>query len=86
MNHPTHSGRDKPEQESSGEHADPQSPPLKDHERARPGHSERQVDKALEDTFPASDPPATGGVTRIDPSKPSGKRASREPDGGDKRR
>ncbi|MFM0051677.1 hypothetical protein [Caballeronia grimmiae] len=32
-------------------------------------HSERDeeiVDKAVEDTFPASDPPATGGVTRIE--------------------
>ena len=30
--------------------------------------SERQIDKALEDTFPASDPPATEGATRIEPS------------------
>jgi hypothetical protein len=32
-------------------------------------HSERgenEVDKAVEDSFPASDPPATGGVTRIE--------------------
>ena len=32
-------------------------------------HSERadeDLDKADEDTFPASDPPATGGVTRIE--------------------
>lgn len=32
-------------------------------------HSERNdddLDRAVEDTFPASDPPATGGVTRID--------------------
>jgi hypothetical protein len=27
--------------------------------------SEEEVDKAVEDTFPASDPPATGGTTRI---------------------
>ncbi|MDR5739269.1 MULTISPECIES: hypothetical protein [unclassified Caballeronia] len=27
---------------------------------------EEIVDKAVEDTFPASDPPATGGVTRIE--------------------
>jgi hypothetical protein len=35
-------------------------------------HSERDeddVDKAVEDTFPASDPPATGGVTRIEPDQ-----------------
>ncbi|KMQ80171.1 hypothetical protein BPMI_02939c [Candidatus Burkholderia pumila] len=32
-------------------------------------HADRDdetVDKAVEDTFPASDPPATGGVTRIE--------------------
>jgi hypothetical protein len=32
-------------------------------------HSERgedDVDKAVEDSFPASDPPSTGGVTRIE--------------------
>jgi hypothetical protein len=28
--------------------------------------SEEDVDKAIEDTFPASDPPATGGTTRIE--------------------
>ncbi|WP_162842061.1 hypothetical protein [Paraburkholderia monticola] len=27
--------------------------------------SEEDVDKAVEDTFPASDPPATGGTSRI---------------------
>ncbi|MDH6149502.1 MULTISPECIES: hypothetical protein [Paraburkholderia] len=27
--------------------------------------SEKNVDDAVEDTFPASDPPSTGGVTRI---------------------
>ncbi len=26
---------------------------------------EALVDKAVEDTFPASDPPATGGITRV---------------------
>jgi hypothetical protein len=32
-------------------------------------HSERDeddVDRAVEESFPASDPPATGGVTRIE--------------------
>ena len=32
-------------------------------------HSQRDdedLDRAVEDTFPASDPPATGGVTRIE--------------------
>jgi hypothetical protein len=28
--------------------------------------SEEDIDKAVEDTFPASDPPATGGTTRIE--------------------
>ncbi|TCG03490.1 hypothetical protein BZM27_48080 [Paraburkholderia steynii] len=28
--------------------------------------SEDIVDKSVEDTFPASDPPATGGITRIE--------------------
>lgn len=28
--------------------------------------SEDVVDKSIEDTFPASDPPATGGTTRIE--------------------
>jgi hypothetical protein len=28
--------------------------------------SEADVDKAVEDSFPASDPPATGGTTRIE--------------------
>jgi hypothetical protein len=29
--------------------------------------SESNVDKAVEDTFPASDPPSIGGVTKINP-------------------
>ncbi|RFU44993.1 hypothetical protein [Paraburkholderia sp. DHOC27] len=28
--------------------------------------SEEDLDKGIEDTFPASDPPATGGTTRIE--------------------
>jgi hypothetical protein len=32
---------------------------------------EDTVDKAVEDTFPASDPPATGGVTRIETDEDS---------------
>ena len=36
------------------------------HEQRRPDErSEDAVDKAVEDTFPASDAPATGGTTRI---------------------
>lgn len=41
---------------------------------------EHLVDKAVEDTFPASDAPATGGITRIekddDPHKRDDKRSS----------
>jgi hypothetical protein len=37
--------------------------------------SERDQDKTLEDTFPASDPPANSGITGADrPDKPSHKR------------
>lgn len=28
--------------------------------------SEKQIDQAVEDTFPASDPPSTGGTTKIE--------------------
>lgn len=28
--------------------------------------SEKQIDQAIEDTFPASDPPSTGGTTKIE--------------------
>jgi hypothetical protein len=31
--------------------------------------SEKQIDKQVEDSFPASDPPSTGGTTRIEPEK-----------------
>ncbi|KWI28051.1 hypothetical protein WM04_21180 [Burkholderia ubonensis] len=49
------------------------SPPRKHHDDTQARHSERHIDDALDDTFPASDPPAIGGVTRIDPSKPGRK-------------
>jgi hypothetical protein len=36
-------------------------------EQCDPGdRTEAEVDKTVEDTFPASDPPATGGATRIE--------------------
>lgn len=44
-------------------------------------HSEREeedVDKAVEDTFPASDPPATGGVTRIEPEDEKGEKGEKK--------
>lgn len=34
---------------------------------------EEDVDKAVEDSFPASDPPSTGGVTRIESDDEKGK-------------
>ncbi|WP_253074392.1 DUF2934 domain-containing protein [Paraburkholderia tropica] len=34
------------------------------------GKSERSVDSAVEATFPASDPPAIGGATRIEGESP----------------
>ncbi|AFQ50638.1 hypothetical protein [Burkholderia cepacia] len=48
-------------------------PPSKD-------KTEERIDEGLEETFPASDPPAVGGATRIDPTKPSGERERRAPD------
>lgn len=37
-------------------------------QRAPDDKSEASLDDAVEDSFPASDPPSTGGVTRIGPS------------------
>lgn len=38
-------------------------------------HSDQDQDKALEDTFPASDPPANSGITGAEtPNKPSDQR------------
>ena len=31
--------------------------------------SEKQIDSEVEDSFPASDPPSTGGTTKIVPDK-----------------
>ncbi|KWF31832.1 hypothetical protein WL88_16525 [Burkholderia diffusa] len=42
--------------------------------------TEKRIDEGLEETFPASDPPAVGGATRIDPARPSGERDRRAPD------
>jgi hypothetical protein len=37
-------------------------------EQKRPDdRTDEEIDKAVEDTFPASDPPATGGATQIEP-------------------
>lgn len=42
-------------------------------------HSDRRRDKALKDSFPASDPPANSGVTGAEPpDKPSNERNEAE--------
>ncbi|MBN3820952.1 hypothetical protein G3N57_32375 [Paraburkholderia sp. Se-20369] len=41
--------------------------------------TEERIDEGLEETFPASDPPAIGGASRIDPAKPSGQRDKHPP-------
>jgi hypothetical protein len=46
------------------------------HPHSHEHKGEAQIDQAVEDTFPASDPPSTGGKTRIGPdeSKAGGER------------
>lgn len=44
-------------------------------QRAPDDKSEKSVDDSVEDTFPASDPPSTGGVTRIEADEGSEPRA-----------
>jgi hypothetical protein len=39
--------------------------------------SESQIDHTVEDSFPASDPPATGGTTRIEPDETQHKHAEK---------
>nr|WP_256583899.1 hypothetical protein [Burkholderia singularis] len=72
MTHPKHPDRDTPARQHGA------SPPLKNQERARTRHSERHIDEMLEQTFPASDAPATGGITRIEPSAPADEHEDRE--------
>ena len=40
--------------------------------------SEKQIDKEVEDSFPASDPPSTGGTTKINPDSDAKSRESRD--------
>ena len=40
--------------------------------------SDENVDRAVEDTFPASDPPASGGTTRIEPEQADDGRADED--------
>lgn len=47
--------------------------------RERPeDKTDERLDEALEETFPASDPTAEGGPTRIDPAKPASGHAPRK--------
>ncbi|QXE07302.1 hypothetical protein BJG93_35755 [Paraburkholderia sprentiae WSM5005] len=43
--------------------------------------SEKQIDKQVEDSFPASDPPSTGGTTRIEPERDKEKAERDKPAG-----
>ena len=47
-------------------------------------HEEERIDHGVDETFPASDPPAVGGATRIDPQHPAktGEGGSSEDGGG----
>jgi len=48
-------------------------------QRAPDDRSEHALDKTVEDTFPASDPPSTGGATRIEQVQ-NGDAAETDPD------
>ncbi|MBE7190598.1 hypothetical protein [Jatrophihabitans endophyticus] len=41
-------------------------------EQKTPATDDKKVDKAMEDTFPASDPPSTGGSTGPDDDRRAG--------------
>lgn len=43
------------------------------------GKSEKQIDNEVEDSFPASDPPSTGGTTKIVPDKDKDAAAKHKP-------
>ncbi|WP_233854730.1 hypothetical protein [Paraburkholderia sp. HD33-4] len=43
--------------------------------------SEKQIDKQVEDSFPASDPPSTGGTTKIEPEQDKAKSGHDKPAG-----
>ena len=45
-------------------------------------HEEERIDHGVDETFPASDPPAVGGATRIDPDRPSPDRPNKPGEGG----
>ncbi|MBB5463938.1 hypothetical protein HDG32_000031 [Paraburkholderia sp. CI2] len=43
--------------------------------------SEQQIDTQVEDSFPASDPPSTGGTTKIEPEQDKSKGGHDKPAG-----
>ncbi|MBB5402935.1 hypothetical protein OKW50_004586 [Paraburkholderia youngii] len=43
--------------------------------------SEQQIDEQVEDSFPASDPPSTGGTTKIEPEQDKAKTGHDKPAG-----
>ncbi|MFM0731173.1 hypothetical protein PQQ52_11870 [Paraburkholderia sediminicola] len=47
---------------------------MTDHKEKHPhaNKTEKQIDKEVEDSFPASDPPSTGGTTKIVPDTHGG--------------
>jgi hypothetical protein len=49
--------------------------------RKQDQQEEERIDRGVEDTFPASDPPAVGGATRIDPQGES--KAHTDDEGGE---
>ncbi|MGF6965178.1 hypothetical protein OKW43_002183 [Paraburkholderia sp. WC7.3g] len=59
------------------------------HKKKHPQHphseksekSEKQIDTQIEDSFPASDPPSTGGTTRIEPEQDKAKAGHDKPAG-----
>ncbi|MFC0399401.1 hypothetical protein [Paraburkholderia rhizosphaerae] len=55
------------------------APKRHDEKHPHSERSEKEIDQAVEDTFPASDPPATGGTTRIDPASSPDKDRSGRP-------
>lgn len=73
--HPTHPTREAPGNATryvprfaaSG----PSAPKRHDEKHPHAERSEKNINQANEDTFPASDAPSTGGTTRIEPSKSS---------------
>ena len=48
-------------------------------ERTEPDHDERELDEAIEESFPASDPPSATPTSAGAPDHPSPERAKEKP-------